>query len=86
LRRAERSEALLKAAAARLNDLPSVVDTALRPPVIILDATKSMDGNDVFAIIVPNPNTPNEPANVVTVPANNARFRGNGVKSGDVLK
>jgi tetratricopeptide (TPR) repeat protein len=86
LRRVDRSEALLKAAAARLNDLPSAVDTAMRPPVVILDGTKSSDGNDVFAVIVPNPSTPTAPANVLTVPANNARFRGNDVKSGDIVK
>jgi hypothetical protein len=86
LHRADRSAALLKAAAAQLNDLPAAVDTTLRPPVVVLDATKSGDGEDIFAVIVPNPSAPTSPASVVTVPAGNARFRSNGIRSGDILK
>lgn len=86
LRRADRSEALLKAAVAQLNDLPSAVDVRLRPPAVILDASKSADGNDVLAVASGNPAIPSSPVNLVYVPANNALFRRHGVKSGDIVK
>lgn len=86
LRRADRSEALLGAAAAQLADLPSAVDTQLRPPVVILDASKSANGEDVYAVAVRNPNVPDSPINVVNVPAGNSRFRSLGVQSGDIVK
>jgi len=86
LRRADRSEALLGAAAAQLADLPSAVDTQLRPPVVILDASKSANGEDVYAVAVRNPNVPDSPIHVVNVPAGNSRFRSLGVQSGDIVK
>ena len=86
LRRAERADALLKAAVRQLNDLPAGVDTELRQPQVILDASKSSDGKDVLAVFLRNPSNPDGPVNVVSVPANNSRFRALGVKSGDILK
>lgn len=86
LRGAERDEALLTAAAGQLVDLPSGVDTELRQPILVLDSTKSSDGNDVLAICTKNPNVPDAPFNLVTVPEANSRFRGLGVRSGDILK
>ena len=86
MRRFDRGEALLKAAADQLNDLPSGVDTELRPPMVVLDSTKSSDGQDVFAILSANPALPEGPINIVTVPQNNARFRNNGIRPGDIVK
>ncbi len=86
LRSAGRAEALLKAAASQLNDLPSAVDTEIRPPVVVLDSRKSTDGKDVLAICKMNPAFPQAGANLIRVPAGNSRFRGVGVKSGDLLK
>lgn len=86
LRQADLGEALLKAAASQLNDLPSAVDTEVRPPVVILDSRKSTDGQDVFAVCIANPNVPNSPINVVRVVNNNGRFRSLSVRPGDILK
>ncbi len=86
LRRADRGEALLTAAAAQLADLPSAVDTEIRPPVVILDSTKSADRQDVLAVCLRSPNAPDSPINIVSVQANNSQFRTLGVKSGDILK
>jgi hypothetical protein len=86
LRRADRADALLKAAANQLGDLPSAVDTELRPPVVVLDSRKSTNGEDVFAICVANPAVPGSPFNVIRVPFGNSRFRGLGVRSGDRLR
>jgi hypothetical protein len=85
LRRERRSAALLKAAVIQLNDLPSGVDTTIRPPEIVLDSTKSSDSQDVLGVLLPNPNAEGL-INVVTVPAKNSRFVGNSVQSGDILK
>ncbi|MEX0614191.1 MAG: CDC27 family protein [Pirellulales bacterium] len=86
MRRTERGEALLRAAASQLADLPSAVDTELRPPVVILDASRSANGVEVMAVCTASPNDPAGPINLVTVPAGNSRFRGLGVRSGDILK
>ena len=85
-RRLDRGESLLKAAAAQLNDLPAGADTQLRPPVVILDSTKSSDGNDVLATFTRNARDPAGRINYVTVPVDNARFGTLGVRSGDILK
>ena len=50
LRKRESADALLKVAANQLNDLPSAVDTEMRPPQIVLDSRKSANGQDVYAI------------------------------------
>jgi hypothetical protein len=86
MRRADRGEALLKAVASQLADLPSAVDTTIRPPAVILDASKSADGAGVLAICTARPTRPNGPLDYVTVPAENGRFRSLGVRSGDILK
>jgi tetratricopeptide (TPR) repeat protein len=86
LQRAERGAALIDAATAQLADLPSAVDTELRPPTVILDSTKSMNRQDVLAIAVANPNAPGNPVNLIGVPGQNGRFKGVGVRSGDILK
>ena len=86
MRRADRGEALLSAAATQLADLPSAVDTALRPPAVILDSSRSANGADVFAVCTASPSDPEGPLTYVRVPAGNSRFRGLGVRSGDILK
>jgi hypothetical protein len=68
LRRVDRSEALLGAAVNQLRDLPSFVTTELRLPDVILDSTKSSDGQDVLAIATANPAVPDGPINVLSVP------------------
>lgn len=86
LRQADRGEALLKAAASQLSDLPAAVDTELRPPVVLLDSRKSADGKDVLATCTANPKASEDMFNVIKVPAGNGRFRSLGVQPGDVLK
>ncbi|HEX5471706.1 MAG TPA: hypothetical protein VFW73_07450, partial [Lacipirellulaceae bacterium] len=85
-RQADKGEALLKAAATQLNDLPAAVDTELRPPVVILDSRKSTDNKDVLAVCTSNPLTPDGGYNVIRVTTGNGRFRSLDVKSGDILK
>ncbi|HEX3600123.1 MAG TPA: hypothetical protein VHU84_08265 [Lacipirellulaceae bacterium] len=80
------TDALLKAAATQLNDLPSAVDIETRPPQIVLDSRKSSDRQDVYAICKANPDLPGNPVNKIIVPAGNSRFRSLGVHPGDVLK
>lgn len=79
--------ALLGAVAAQLRDLPNACVLELRPPVVILDSTKSSDGQDVMALVSSHPESP-DPAivNYLSVPGNNARFRSLGVRSGDLVK
>ncbi len=86
LRQADRADALLKAAANQLNDLPSAVDTELRPPMVVLDSRKSSDHQDVYAVCVANPNVPDSPINVIHAPTGNGRFKSIGVRPGDLLK
>ncbi len=86
LQRANRGEALIDAAANQLADLPSAVDTELRPPTVILDATKSRNGQDVYAIAAANPQMEGNPVNIIGVPGGNGRFKSLGVQSGDLLK
>jgi hypothetical protein len=86
LRQKDRGEALIDSAVNQLADLPSLVDMQLRPPSVILDASKSADGQDVMAIGIANPNVPDGPINVINVPAQNSLFQRNRISSGDVIK
>ena len=86
LRSRDRADALLKAAANQLNDLPAAVDIEMRPPEVVLDSRKSSDGQDVYAVCKANPKTPDRGANVIYVPAGNSRFRSLGVTAGYFLK
>lgn len=83
-RRSPRGDALLKPAAAQLGDLPAHVETDLRLPTIVLDATP--DGQEILALCTVNPNVPDGLINYVTVAAQTSRFRSLGVRSGDILK
>jgi hypothetical protein len=86
-RQSGQQDALLGAVTAQLRDLPNSNVLELRPPVVILDSTKSSDGQDVMALVSSNPDSP-DPAivNYLSVPGNNARFRSLGVRSGDQVK
>ncbi len=86
LRSADRADALLKVAANQLNDLPSAVDTEMRPPVVLLDSRKSSDHQDVYAICKANPTAADRGANIIFVPTGNSRFRSLGVRAGDILR
>ncbi|MFO0789014.1 MAG: hypothetical protein U0805_06115 [Pirellulales bacterium] len=81
-----KADAILKAAANQLSDLPAAIDTELRPPVVVLDSRKSGDNQDVYAVCVSNPKIPDGPINIIHVPANNGRFRSLLVQPGDILK
>jgi hypothetical protein len=84
--RADRGEVLLDAVVQQLGNLASYVDTELRPPVVILDARKSGTGQDVLATFGTHPDLPDGPINYVFVQSGNGRFRGLGVRPGDILK
>lgn len=85
-RGAGRADALLKAAANMLGDLPNGVDTEMKPPEVKLDSRKSADGQDVYAVCIPNPAMPESPINVIRVATGNGRFRALGITEGDILK
>jgi hypothetical protein len=86
LRQHDRGEALVDAAIRQLGKLSSAVDMELRPPNVILDASQSANGEDVMAVCIPNPNAPDGPINIISVPAQNSRFRNLRIRPGDVLK
>lgn len=83
---AERSQTLLDSAAGELADLPEQSILELRPPSIILDATKSSDGQDVEAELTTLSTGSRPLYNVLRVPARNARFKAIGVRSGDLVR
>lgn len=85
-RRSDRGESLLGSAVAQLQDLPTYIETNLRAPSVVLDSTKSSDGQDVLATCTVNPDVTEGPFNYVFVPEGNSRFRSLGVKPGDILK
>lgn len=86
LRQASRSDALLEAALNHLRDLPASISTKLQLPEVVLDSTKSSDGQDVLAMCLANPAVPDGPINFFVVPNRNAWFRRIGVKPGDIVK
>jgi hypothetical protein len=45
-----------------------------------------MNGQDVYALAVANPNIEGNPVNIIGVPLQNGRFKGLGVRSGDIAK
>lgn len=86
LRQLDRAEALIKAAAAQLADMPTATNLEMRPPVVVLDSRNSTDHQDVYAVCVPNPTIPGSPINVLHVASNNGRFKGLALRPGDLLK
>lgn len=85
-RRADRGEVLLDTVLKQLRELPSYIDTDLQPPVVILDSTKSRDGQDVLAMCIVSPRVEDGPINYLLVPEGNSRFRSLGVGPGDIVK
>lgn len=86
LRQVNRSEALLKAMAQALADLPDGTDLEMHPPIVVMDSRNSSDHQDVYAICVPNPAVQSRPIDVLHVATNNGRFKGLGVGPGDLIK
>lgn len=86
-RRAAQANVLLKAVASQLRSLPEATQLELRPPVVLLDARTSANGEDVLATLTAAPESPRgSPANVLTVPRGNARFRAIEMRPGDIVK
>jgi len=69
-----------------LNHLERAVNLQLRLPVVILDATKSSDRQDVLATVSDNPDNPTGHFNYMRVPQGNGRFRKLGVRRGDRVR
>lgn len=81
-----RGESMLEAALSQLRDLPSSVRTQLVLPEVVIDSTKTLDGQDVMATCTVNPAVPGGPINYISVPNRNVLFRTLGVKPGDAIK
>src|SRR5690606_22623042 len=81
----DRSGALLEVVASQLAELPKLSVVDLEPEVPVLDAKTSTDGQDVLAVVTSSPDQPHI-YNRLRVPAGNARFRGLGVRSGDIVR
>jgi hypothetical protein len=85
--RNERGDVLFATVVEQLRDLPSYVDTELTPPSVVLDSKTSADGQDVLAVCGMPPDAEgNGPFNLITATPRNARFRGLGVRPGDIVK
>ncbi len=80
------SALILNSIAATLNDLPREVDLELKPPQVVLDASKSRDQKEVQAICSVNPDVPEGPYNFIQVTSGNANFRRLGVGFGDIVR
>lgn len=85
LQRADRGAALINNVAMQLSDLPSAVDTELRPPTVVLDASKTPDRQDIYAIALANAAVEGNPVNILQA-SPNGRFKSMGVRSGDIAK
>lgn len=83
---AERTQTLLAAVTNQLSDLPDQSILDLSPPAVLVDASQSTDGKDIEAELVPSSTSGQPIYNVLNVPARNARFKGVGVRAGDVVK
>ncbi|TWU00293.1 hypothetical protein Pla108_12420 [Botrimarina colliarenosi] len=69
----------------QLRTLPERSQLELTPPVVVLDSRSSTDGEEIQGLLRRRPEAPNEPANLITVPRRNARFR-SAVQPGDIVK
>ena len=68
-----------------LNHLPEEVVTDLAPPKVILDDSRSANGQEVQAVLDVTPQVPDGPFNYLSVPEGNANFRTLGVRAGDIV-
>lgn len=82
----ERSQSLLQTAAAQLSELPEQSIVELRPPSVILDSSRSINGENIEAQLVARPSQSGQPLFVLNVPAGNANLDAVGVKPGDLVK
>lgn len=83
--KASQQTALFNSVRSRLKTLPELTQMELTPPLVVLDARSTADGEDIEAVLVRRPEAPNEPANLLVVPRRNVRFR-EGARSGDIVK
>ncbi len=83
---AKRSQTLLDSVAGELADLPEQSILELRPPSIILDSTKSSDGQDVEAELTTLSSDVFPIYNILRVPKGNARFKSLNVRPGDLIR
>jgi len=80
------SSALIDFVTSQLNDLPSAIALELQPPVVVLDATTSLNRKDVLATLTPLPQTNLPLFNYLSVPEGNAGFERLAIKPGDTIK
>lgn len=80
------SRVLIDSISRTLNNLPQEVVTILTPPKVILDASRSADGQEVQALLTTTPGVPDSPFNYLFVPEGNANFRTIGIEAGDVVR
>lgn len=84
---ARQANALFNSITGQLRTLPEAAQLELRPPTVLLDSRSSTDGEDILAIIRRAPDAPlGTPANLLSVPRRNARFRAMEIKPGDTIK
>jgi hypothetical protein len=69
-----------------LNHLPEEVVTELAPPRVILDDSRSADGQEILALLDVTPEVPDGPFNYLSVPEGNAIFLKSKVQAGDVVR
>lgn len=78
--------ALFNSIRSQLRNPTEWADLELSPPIVVLDARRSTDGEEIEGVLIRRPGAgPNELANLIRVPRGNSRFRTE-VKSGDTLK
>ncbi|MCH2115128.1 MAG: tetratricopeptide repeat protein [Pirellulales bacterium] len=82
----QKSEALIKAIARGLNNLPQEVALELQPPFPVLDDSKSADRQEVLATCSTTPGVLGSPYNYLEVPKGNANFRTLKVRPGDRVR
>ena len=83
---ARSGDVLLQDVIATLNNLPNYVNTELRPPTIVLDATTSRDGKTVMAVVSDHPQQPTGRNDIVYATTRNSRFRRLEVRPGDRVR
>ncbi len=84
--RHDTSAVLVDSISRTLNHLPEEVVTELTPPKVILDDSRSADGQKVLAVLDVTPEVPDGPFNYLSVPEGNANFRTLGVRAGDIVR
>ena len=84
---ARQANALFDSITGQLRTLSEATQLELRPPTVLLDSRSSTDREDILSIVQRSPEAPlGAPANLLTVPRRNARFRAMEIKPGDTIK